>query len=192
MKHLSNILVTFLALFILSCNNDPSNNNDSDNQGGDVDSTAQGPIDGDTEPNNGSTQSITDPTDLTTLKDVSKLNEAQLAVQSFLEACATKNFQESSKYLAYRGKDQSRMLKDHFNYSDANEKSNVDLTCNLIVNWLQESESYEFITYNDIVAEDGTTLNVVEVMFKKQELGVNRRFFDLIGTDRGYLIVAMR
>lgn len=127
---------------------------------------------------------------LVELKDQSKLNPAQLQVQKLLESCVKNNYEVASKTIMYRGKDESRVGKDFFNYANPQEANTVRVTCDVIKQWLGESENYEFISYQEVETEVGLQ-HVVEIMFKKTKLGVGRHFFYLIETPKGMLLVNM-
>ncbi len=124
-------------------------------------------------------------------KDDSKLNEAQLQVQKLLESCVENDYAKAASTIMYRGKDQSRIGKDSFNYSSTNEAETVKITCEVIKKWLGTSEAYDFVSYKEKPSDFGLEY-VVEVMFKKTKLGVNRHFFYLIKTpNKGMLLVNM-
>jgi hypothetical protein len=123
-------------------------------------------------------------------KETADLNEAQGVIQNLLKYCVEDKMQEASKIIAYMGDDASRMFKDHFNYSNASEKSIVNITCDVIKKWLKESSTYEFISYEATDSEIGT-IHSVEVMFQKQGVGINRRFFRLVNSKKGMILVAM-
>lgn len=128
---------------------------------------------------------------LVELKDQSKLNPAQLQIQKLLENCVKNNYAAAAKLIMYRGKDESRKGQDAFNNDNPQEANTVKVTCDVIKNWLGESENYEFISYQEIESEFGPQ-QVVEVMFKKEKLGVSRHFFYLMDTPKGMLLVNMK
>lgn len=123
-------------------------------------------------------------------KNTSKLNPAQLSVQKLLETCVQGKYSEAAKFIMYRGKDESRMGQDSFNYSNPNEASTVQITCEVIVAWLGTSKSYEFISYQEEETDFGTQY-IVELMFQKEKLGVERHFFYLMNTQKGMMLVNM-
>ncbi len=122
--------------------------------------------------------------------DASKLNPSQLAVQKLLTSCVSGQYAEAAKVIMYRGGDQSRLGLDSFNYQNENEANTVKVTCEVITSWLGASQSYEFISFQEEETEFGTQ-NVVEIMFKKEKLGVERHFFYLMETPKGMMLVNM-
>lgn len=124
-------------------------------------------------------------------KDVSELNDAQLKVQELLRYSVNKDYASFSKTLAYIGEDESRLYKDYFNYQVPQEKEVVDLTLDVIKNWLGNSADYEFISYENSPSEIGI-IHSVEILFKKEGIGVNRKFFRLRESqDKGMLLVSI-
>lgn len=128
--------------------------------------------------------------DLVNTKDETKLNESQVKVQGLLEACVAGDYATAATFIMYRGKDETRMGYDSFDYNNANEANTVKVTCDVIVSWLGSSQSYEFISYQEEETEFGLQY-VVEVMFKKEKLGIERHFFYLMDTPKGKLLVNM-
>ena len=122
--------------------------------------------------------------------DASKLNPSQLAVQKLLTSCVSGQYAEAAKVIMYRGGDQNRLGLDSFNYQNENEANTVKVTCEVITSWLGASQSYEFISFQEEETEFGTQ-NVVEIMFKKEKLGVERHFFYLMETPKGMMLVNM-
>lgn len=135
-------------------------------------------------------ENATDINALVKSKDESQLNESQLVIQNLLKYCAEDKIESASKILSYIGEDQSRLYKDHFNYSNASEKSIVKITCDVINKWLKESATYEFISYDMKPSEIGT-VHSVEVMFQKQGVGINRKFFRLVNSKKGMILVSI-
>jgi hypothetical protein len=174
------IFILFILVSILSCKNKEKENS-SEAEKAKADSLAL---------YNESTTGVGNAEDLVASKDESKLNEAQLQVQRLLESCVKKDYSNASKTIMYRGADQSRIGKDSFNYSNANEANTVKVTCDVITGWLGTSKSYEFISYNEEPSEMGTKY-IVEVMFQKQKLGLDRHSFYLIKTSKGFLLADM-
>ena len=132
----------------------------------------------------------TNAADLVTAKDQSKLNPAQLNVQKLLMSCVTKDYNIAASLIMYRGTDQSRIGKDTFKYSNPNEANTVNVTCEVINNWLGSSKSYEFISYKQEQTEYGMQY-VVEVLFSKQKIGIERHFFYLMDSPKGLILVNM-
>lgn len=128
--------------------------------------------------------------DLVNTKDETKLNESQLKVQGLLEACVANDYASAASFIMYRGKDEARMGYDSFDYNNANEANTVKVTCDVIVAWLGTSQSYEFISFQEEETEFGLQY-VVEVMFKKEKIGIERHFFYLMDTPKGKLLVNM-
>lgn len=174
----------FLALILnlSSCKNDTAKNelNLDDEIEGDLDSFLV--TEGDS--------SSVNINELVNSKDQSQLNEVQLVIQNLLKYCAEDKIESASKIIAYMGDDNTRMYKDHFNYNNASERSIVNITCDVIKKWLKESSTYEFISYETTPSEIGT-IHSVEVMFQKQGVGINRRFFRLVNSKKGMILVAM-
>ena len=79
---------------------------------------------------------------------------------------------------------------DSFNYENANEANTVKVTCEVILSWLGSSESYEFISFQEEETEFGPQY-VVELLFTKEKLGIERHFFYLMDTPKGKLLVNM-
>ena len=127
---------------------------------------------------------------LVDLKDQSKLNPAQIQVQKLLQSCVKNNYEAAAKTIMYRGKDEKRVGVDSFNYLNANEANTVKITCEVLKGWLGESKNYEFISYQEVETDYGPQ-HVVEIMFKKEKLGVNRHFFYLVDSPKGMLLVNM-
>lgn len=132
----------------------------------------------------------TDINELVKSKDESQLNESQLVIQNLLKYCAEDKMESASKIIAYIGEDENRLYKDHFNYGNASEKSIVKITCDVINKWLKESATYEFISYDFQPSEIGN-VHSVEVMFQKQGVGVNRKFFRLVNSKKGLILVSI-
>ena len=128
--------------------------------------------------------------DLVKAKDETKLNESQLRVQELIEACVSGDYTSAASFIMYRGKDESRMGYDSFNYENANEANTVEVTCEVIVTWLGSSKSYEFISFQEEETEFGLQY-VVEVLFTKEKIGIERHFFSLMDTPKGKLLVNM-
>jgi hypothetical protein len=128
--------------------------------------------------------------DLLDKKNLKDLNKNQLMVQNLLKHCSESNFEAASKMLSYIGEDQQRLYRDHFNYSNASEKSIVKITCDVITKWLKESADYEFISYETSPSEIGEIYSV-EVLFKKQNIGINRKFFRLVESKKGPIVVSI-
>ena len=128
--------------------------------------------------------------DLVNAKDETKLNESQLKVQGLIEACVSGDYATASSFIMYRGKDETRMGYDSFNYENANEANTVKVTCEVILSWLGSSESYEFISFQEEETEFGPQY-VVELLFTKEKLGIERHFFYLMDTPKGKLLVNM-
>ncbi len=128
--------------------------------------------------------------DLVNAKDESKLNESQLIVQGLIEACVSGDYATAASFIMYRGKDETRMGYDSFNYENANEANTVKVTCEVVLSWLGSSESYEFISFQEEETEFGLQY-VVEVLFTKEKLGIERHFFYLMDTPKGKLLVNM-
>jgi hypothetical protein len=127
---------------------------------------------------------------LVNTKDASKLNAAQMSIQKLLESCVKDKYDEAAKVIMYRGADESRMGQDSFNYLNANEANTVRVTCEVIKSWLGASQSYDFISYQEEESEFGMQY-AVEIMFKKEKLGVERHFFYLMNTPKGMMLVDM-
>jgi hypothetical protein len=123
-------------------------------------------------------------------KNTKDLNQNQLMVQNLLKYCSESNFEAASKLLSYIGEDQQRLYRDHFNYANASEKSIVKITCDVITKWLKESADYEFISYETTPSEIGE-IHSVEVLFKKQNIGINRKFFRLVESKKGPIVVSI-
>jgi hypothetical protein len=122
--------------------------------------------------------------------DESKLNLAQNNVQKLLASCVVKDFQTAASLIMYRGTEQSRVGKDSFNYANPKEANTVNVTCEVINNWLDASQSYEFISYNEELTEYGKQY-IVEILFSKQKLGIERHFFYLMDSPKGLILVNM-
>ncbi len=118
---------------------------------------------------------------------VKNLNDNQKIVQSFLKACANKDYTSVAKFMAYKGNDKSRINKDSFNAENSSELNVVKATGDIIYGFIKESKEYQFLTY----IEKGN-LATVEVSFFKKGLGINRRFFDVIDSPKGKIIIGMR
>lgn len=175
-----NYLFILITLFTLgSCNN-----NDKESNNIEVENKDSLNLDGENLNENNKVEQLVG------LKDQSKLNTAQLQVQKLLESCVMNNYEVAAKTIMYRGKDQSRMGNDFFNNANPQEANTVKVTCDVIKQWLGESENYEFISYQEVETDMGPQ-HVVEVMFKKAKLGVNRHFFYLMDTPKGMLLVNM-
>lgn len=121
-------------------------------------------------------------------KDDSKLNAAQLQVQKLLVSCVKSDYASAAKTIMYRGNDASRAGKDYFRYENPNEANTVKVTCEVIEAWLGSSESYEFISYKEEQTEMGKQY-LVEVLFTKEKLGIERHFFVLAESASGLLLV---
>ena len=119
------------------------------------------------------------------------LNEYQKVVQSFLKACAEKDFNAAASLLAYNGTDVKRKHQDAYDLSIANEVQIVKSTVDVVYGFMLESKDYEFITYNEKSTPKGTYATM-EVSFFKKGMGINRRQFDVADTKGGKLIVDMR
>ena len=128
--------------------------------------------------------------DMVNTKDQSKLNKAQLNLQKLLTSSVTKDYATAASLIMYRGADQSRIGNDYFNYSNPNEANTVNVTCEVINNWLGSSKSYEFISYKEEQSEYGLQY-IVEVMFTKQKLGIERHFFYFMESSKGLILVNM-
>jgi hypothetical protein len=128
--------------------------------------------------------------DLVSSKDQSKLNLAQLNVQKLLTSCVTNEFSIAASLIMYRGTDQSRLGNDSFKYSNPNEANTVNVTCEVINNWLGSSKSYDFISYKEEPSEYGPQY-IVEVLFSKQKIGIERHFFYLMDSPKGLILVNM-
>ncbi len=179
------VAIVLIALLLGSCNSNSrdSKSNDATNES---DSTALSSTTSQEE----SLVSENKAESLVKSKDQSKLNESQLSVQRLLASCVAGNYDEAAKFILYRGADQSRVGLDFFNNANAQEANTVKVTCDVIVSWLGTSQSYEFISYQEEESEYGL-LYVIEVMFKKEKLGVERHFFHLMDTPKGKLLVNM-
>lgn len=123
-------------------------------------------------------------------EDIAKLNDYQKVVQSFLKATAEKDFNAAASSLAYNGNDAKRKHLDSYNMATANEVQIVKSTVDVVYSFLQESKSYEFITYEEKSTPKGTVATI-EVSFFKKGLGINRRHFIVADTPKGKLIVEM-
>lgn len=123
-------------------------------------------------------------------KDQSKLNECQLNVQQILASCVANDYATVANLIMYRGADKSRMGFDSFNMENKSEAETVRVTCEVISAWLGSSKSYEFISFEEEETEFGLQY-VVEVMFKKEKLGLERHFFYLMDSPKGKLLVNM-
>lgn len=169
---------------MISCNTNESKDIKDDNNSNDID-TVDTPSD---------TSEISKKEDLSKLldeKDVSELNDAQLKVQELLRYSVNKDYAAFSKTLAYIGEDESRMYKDHFNYEVSEEKEVVKITLDVIKNWLGKSADYEFISYENSPSEIGV-IHSVEILFKKEGIGVDRKFFRLKeSNDKGMLLISI-
>jgi hypothetical protein len=128
--------------------------------------------------------------ELLSKRNVSELNAYELVIQNLLKNCAEGNYEAASKVLSYIGEDEKRLYRDHFNYANASEKSIVKITCDVITKWLKESADYEFISFETSPSEIGT-INSVEIMFKKQNIGINRKFFRLVESKKGPIVVSI-
>lgn len=117
----------------------------------------------------------------------SDLNENQKFIQSFLSACANKNAQIASSSLAYNGNDTKRKNIDHYRMTNPNEIKIVQSTMDVIYNLLAESSTYKYVSYNK-----NQGISTIEVSFFKKGLGINRRYFDVLDTPKGKLIIGMR
>lgn len=172
-----------MILLLFSCKNDTSTEGtkNSDNL---EDSSQVKQVDSSLETINSNAES------LVAGKDESKLNLAQLNVQKLLESCVRKDYAAAASLIMYRGADQTRLGVDAFNYSNPNEANTVRVTCDVINNWLGESESYEFISYSEEQTEYGMQY-VVEVLFAKQKIGIDRHFFYLMNSPKGLILVNM-
>lgn len=124
-------------------------------------------------------------------KDISGLNDYQKIVQLFFKACADKNYNAAAHFLAYNGNDTKRKNKDSYDMARPNEIQIVKSTVDVVYGFLQESKSYEFITFDERSNVNGT-FGMMEVSFFKKGLGINRRQFAVTNTPKGMLIVDMR
>jgi len=134
--------------------------------------------------------SDTNAADLVSSMDQSKLNLAQLNVQKLLMSCVTKDYSTAASLIMYRGTDQSRLGNDSFKYSNPKEANTVNVTCDVINNWLGSSKSYDFISYKEEPSEYGPQY-IVEVLFSKQKIGIERHFFYLMDSPKGLILVNM-
>lgn len=183
-------VLSFKIFFIIglslavSCNSTEKKDTQKNSDSNDIDTLS----------NDVDTQETSKKEDLTKLldkKDVSELNDAQLKVQELLRYSVNKDYASFSKTLAYIGEDESRLYKDYFNYQVPQEKEVVDLTLDVIKNWLGNSADYEFISYENSPSEIGI-IHSVEILFKKEGIGVNRKFFRLRESqDKGMLLVSI-
>ena len=120
-----------------------------------------------------------------------KLDKYQIFVQEFISACAQKDYKKAAKYIAYNGKDKSRVNKESFNPNNANEMNIVKATVDVVYGFLAESKDYKFISSKDLNTPAGK-VKEIEVSFFKKGLGINRRFFDIANTSNGLIISDMK
>jgi len=124
-------------------------------------------------------------------KNSKKKNKHQTFVQDFFEACSNKDYAKAAKFMAYKGMDKTRLNKDSFNPSNPLELNTVKATVDVIYGFLQESRNYEFIAFNEKVSKKGKIYEI-EVSFFKKGIGINRRFFDIMESEKGLIIFEMR
>jgi len=171
--------IFFFSILLIACNSSDSQEKESD----------EVKVEESNEEVNKNT-TVTNAEQLVEQKDRSKLNAAQLQVQTLLKSCVNNDYEAAAKTIMYRGKDQNRVGVDSFDNSNKSEANTVKITCEVIKGWLGESKDYEFISYQEVETDLGPQ-HVVEIMFKKEKIGVNRHFFYLIDTPKGMLLVDM-
>lgn len=181
-----NLLVAVILLSIFSCKDAPPVTEKDENATTDsLKTEIEGIV-------NEELEKVIDPVALIESKDEAELNTVQKTIQDLLLYCSEGKNTDASKLILYQGDDASRMFQDHFDYSVANEKSTVDATCSVIKSWLEMSASYEFITYTTETRDNGLEYHSAEVLFQEKEIGVSRRFFDFIESEKGYLLIGLR
>lgn len=180
--------LTYLLFFAILLSTLYSCKENSNNTTNDATITSTDTIPTEIEPVKDTVTTKKEPKDLVAAKDETKLNNAQLAVQDLLEACVDKNYTKAAEVIMYRGQDASRKFVDSFNPNTPSELKTVEVTCSVIEAWLDESKSYEFISYKE--TEEG--VHEVEVLFVNEKLGLNRKFFQMISTEKGMLLANIK
>lgn len=164
-----------LSLGLLACDRGPSSDDGTTDT---TDSTAVAAEETDT-------VSIDEVTPQMTSPD----NDAQAFVDELLTTVKDGDHATAATMIGYRGPDETRLFTDAYDYTDPNEKSTVDITCDVMRDWMKTSESYEFMRYQEMPSENGT-VHVVEVIFKATA-SVNRKFFSMLEAGDGYLLVSI-
>lgn len=129
---------------------------------------------------------------LVNLKNRANLDAYQKFAQEFISACANKDYSKAAQYLSYTGAEKNRIGADHLVYENASEKGIVKTTVDVVYNFLAESKDYKFISSKTGKTKSGKKLQLLEITFFKKEIGVNRRFFEIVDTPKGMLIANMK
>lgn len=87
------------------------------------------------------------------------------------DLCKADNKSEAAGYIMYRGSDQSRSGKDVARYENsADEKQNVDRTCDEIKTNLAQSGGYDFGKFMTQAKSDGSEVVAWEVYFRQDSM----------------------
>ncbi|MBN1637381.1 MAG: hypothetical protein JW866_00315 [Ignavibacteriales bacterium] len=107
-------------------------------------------------------------------------------VNKFLDYCDKKDYQSASRYLLYNGEVVNRKYKEIFNYSNVDEKKEVDRICKKVNAMLIISDSY---TNGSISQEtkEGISWSVLEVFFKSGEQVLRQSFYVLEISENYYI-----
>ncbi|MBN2570893.1 MAG: hypothetical protein JXA68_02085 [Ignavibacteriales bacterium] len=107
-------------------------------------------------------------------------------VTKFLDYCDIKDYESAGKYLLYNGENANRKYKEIFNYSNTDEKKEVERICKKVNAMLIISDSY---TNGSITQEtkEGITWQVLEVFFKSGEQVLRQTFYILEIANNYYI-----
>lgn len=97
----------------------------------------------------------------------SKEERVKTRLMELFNLCREGKNSEAASYFMYLGSDQSRRGKEAANYSNEEDRREVDQTCRRIKNSLDESNGYDFGKFLSQTKNDGSEVVAWEVYFKK-------------------------
>jgi hypothetical protein len=102
-------------------------------------------------------------------------SEVQSAVNSLIELCEKDKYESIASLIIYDGKDESRYLKDTYNYSDRKEATTVKRIGKKIKAFIDLSDSHKFGRFSKTVENKVTKLDQ-EVIFINGEQELVKTF----------------
>lgn len=173
------VITSVLSIFLVfasSCKDKPENNTDTN-------------------------VTLTDSTNLSADDDVEEVENLKIEenidnkvqdhlksqMEKVLKACNDKQYGDLALLMAYRGKDKTRMWKDHFNMNQANEKFSVEYTGKTIREWQKGSTGKTFGDFVKLTDDSGVEWFVQKVDFNKAS-GSDTKYFYFVNVKDEYLL----
>ncbi len=114
-------------------------------------------------------------------------SDVQSAVNSLIELCKKDDYKSIASLIIYDGKDESRYMKDTYNYSERKEATAVKRIGKKIKAFLDLSDSHKFGKFSKSVQDKINRLNL-EVIFINGEQEIAKTFTYIYINDKLLLL----